>query len=441
MNYFSKNILSLIINIKDIICSLKIGFLLILFLGSYSLSAQKFSITNFGAVNNGKTLNTKFIQNAIDACAKAGGGEVLIPAGGTYLTGTIFLKSNVFLKLEAGAMLQGSPNMKDYSAQYPHLIYVEKATNTGIIGNGVIDGNGASFWDENFLALERPEPWLVFSYCQNLKFDQVQLLNSPAHVLVLDHCDGAVANALRIVNPILSPNTDGVDITDSRNVFITNCYFETGDDAICLKSHDAWVENIVATNNIIISDDAAIKFGTGGHVGMRYCLFSNNIIRNSRYGIALFQMDGGTYEHCQFLNMIIHTDSRHDTEYPIFVDIDKRRDTSNLGSIRHIEFSNLQIETRGKCLIAGQQKALIENLVFNNITLVAAQLPAADLSEAKKPRGNKTLGYYADLQDFAEVNAWFTFGNIKNLHMQRIIVKDANQQRANFSLENVSLSE
>ncbi|NJL75572.1 MAG: hypothetical protein HC892_11610 [Saprospiraceae bacterium] len=441
MNYLLKNKLLYFVNKKHILWYFKKGFLLLLILGNYSLFAQKISITNFGAINNGNTLNTKFIQNAIDACAKAGGGEVIVPTGGTYLTGTIFLKSNVFLKLEAGAKLQGSPNMKDYSTQYPHLIYAEKAMNTGIIGHGVIDGNGASFWDENFLALERPEPWLVFSHCQNLKFEQVQLLNSPAHVLVLDNCDGAVVNALRIVNPMRSPNTDGVDITDSRNVFITNCYFETGDDAICLKSDKAWVENVVATNNIIISDDAAIKLGTAGHVGTRYCLFSNNIIRNSRYGIALFQMDGGTYEHCQFLNMTIQTGSRHATEYPIFVDIDRRRDTSNLGIIRHIEFSNLQIETRGKCLIAGQPQAPIENLVFNNITLIAAQVPATDLSEAKKPRGNKTLGYYADLQDFAKKNAWFTFGNIKDLQMQRIVVRDARLQRTNFSLENVSASE
>ncbi len=416
--------------------------LLTIFLCSSSiLYAQSFNIKSFGAKNDGKTLNTKSIQAAIDACAKAGGGEVVIPTGGTYLTGTIHLSTNVFLKLESGAKLQGSPNMADYSKAHPHLIYTENATNLGIIGNGVIDGNGAAFWDENFLALERPEPWIVFYGCSNLKFEQVQLLNSPAHVLVLDHCDGAVVNALRIVNPILSPNTDGVDVTDSRNVFITNCYFETGDDAICLKSHYVWVENVVATNNIIISDDAAIKLGTAGHVGMRYCLFSNNIIRNSRYGIALFQMDGGIYEHCQFINMTIQTGSRHETEYPIFVDIDRRRDTSQLGIIRNIEFSNIQMETRGKCLLAGQQKAQIENLIFSNITLATTLLPAADLSQAKKPRGNKTLGYYADMQDFSTTNAWFTFGNIKNLYLKNVIVRDAKQQRSHFALENVSIAE
>lgn len=407
---------------------------------STHLFAISLNIQSFGAKNDGKTLYTKAIQAAIDSCARAGGGEVLIPAGGVYLTGTIFLKSNVFLRLESGATLQGSPRMADYDKNFPHLIFAEKAENMGILGNGIIDGNGTAFWDENFEPKERPRPWLKFLYCNKLKFENIQLLNSPAHVLVLDHCNEVTVNAIRIVNHIQSSNTDGIDVTDSRNVLIANCYIQTGDDAICLKSHDAWVENVIATNNIISSDDAAIKFGTGGAVGVRYCTFSNNVIRNTRYGIALFQMDGGKYEHCQFTNMIIETASRHKTEYPIFVDIDKRSENGTLGSIENIQFFNIQIISRGNCLIAGQEKAVLQNISFDNITFIAKEDPA-DLSAIRKPRGNKTLGYYPDMQDFSQVNAWFTFGNIKGLSLRNVQVNDNNESRPAFHFERVEKAE
>lgn len=401
------------------------------------LRAVEYSVVAFGAVNDGKTLNTAAIQAAIDACTRAGGGQVLIPAGGAYLSGTLMLKSRVMLHLENGALLLGSPNMTDYNPDYPHLIFAENAEFTGITGTGTINGNGPAFWDENFEPATRPLPWLRFLNCRYLTFEGVHLLDSPAHVLVLRGCDGAIVNGLRIVNHLQSPNTDGIDVTDSRNVHISNCYIETGDDAICLKSHDTWVENIVAVNNILISDDAAIKFGTGGAVGVRYCVFSNNVIRDSRYGIALFQMDGGRYEHCIFSDMVIHTASRHRTEYPIFVDIDKRRADGALGNIEHITFSNLQLHTRGKCLIAGQRDAPIRHIALENITFRAVTEPAADLTTARKPRGNKTLPYFPDMEDFASVNAWFTLAHTQGLRLQQITIVDEKRRRSRFFRRNI----
>ena len=109
------------------------------------------SITDFGAVNDGTTLNTTFIQAAIDSCYNAGGGEVHVPAGGTFLSGTIFLKSNVLLYLDSAAILKGSGN----PAHYPEiesqvrgmadeyrkrsLIYAEGENNIGIGDHGIED--------------------------------------------------------------------------------------------------------------------------------------------------------------------------------------------------------------------------------------------------------------------------------------------------------------
>jgi hypothetical protein len=415
-----------------------ISVLLIASLFSLKVSAQPLDIRQFGAKNDGKTLNSAAIQAAIDTCHRRGGGQVLIPAGGVFLSGTLFLKEHVFLFLEAGATLKGSPKIEDYDKKHPQLIFAEYLSNAGFLGSGVIDGNGSAFWDQFYLPLDRPEPWIVFEHCQNLQFKGVQLLNSPAHVLVLEHCDGAVIDGLRIVNTVLSPNTDGIDIADTRNVSIQNCYIQTGDDAICLKSHQHWVENILVTNNILMSDDTAIKFGTGVDVGTRHCIFSDNVIRNSRYGIALFQMDGGIYEYCQFNNMTIETSSRHFTEYPIFVDIDKRRTDDRLGSIRHLIFSNLQLISRGNCLLAGQPGAKIEDLTLRNITFYATETPpVSSLRLARKPRGNKTLGYYPDMKDYSKVDAWFTFAHHTGLNLDQVKVEGAKNQRPAFQLIDV----
>ena len=106
-----------------------------------------YDVRAFGAVGDGVTLDTKAIQKAIDTCAEAGGGEVYLQ-GGTFLSGTIRLKSNVTLQVEAGATLLGSTNIADYPDITPdiiylyrarftkYLIYAEKAENIGLAGRG-----------------------------------------------------------------------------------------------------------------------------------------------------------------------------------------------------------------------------------------------------------------------------------------------------------------
>src|SRR5262249_44281655 len=119
-------------------------------------AARSFDVRQFGAKADGVRLDTVSIQSAMDACAQAGGGTVLFPAG-NYLSGTIVLKSRVTLELEAGATLRGSKNLADYPSHVPalrsftdtyterSLIYAEKVENVAIQGRGTIDGQGAAF--------------------------------------------------------------------------------------------------------------------------------------------------------------------------------------------------------------------------------------------------------------------------------------------------------
>ena len=124
-------------------------FLATFLLGLTQLHAQSFNITNYGALGDGTTLNTQSVQKAIDACFQAGGGRVIVPTG-VYIIGTVYLKSNINLYLEPGAILRGSSHIEDYAPfneVHYGMIYVENAENITISGSGNIDGNGDLFFD------------------------------------------------------------------------------------------------------------------------------------------------------------------------------------------------------------------------------------------------------------------------------------------------------
>jgi polygalacturonase len=393
---------------------------------SLSVKAQVYQITDFGAKGDAKTLNTNAIQKTIDACAKAGGGTVWIPAG-IFLSGELELKSHITLHLDNGAILLGSPDMKDYPNK-KCLLFGENLQNFALTGKGTIDGNGKAFFNADWTFKPRPEPWLKFLNGQNLTFRDIRLVNSPAHVLDLTECDGVVVDGISIINDRLSPNTDGIDVRNTRNVRISNCYIETGDDAICLKTSikktppKYFTENITVSNCILKSDDAGLKLGTGSAYLTRNCVFSNCIIQDTRFGIALFMEEGGRLENYQFNNIVIQGKSRHKTEYPIFIDIDRKKQEYAFGKIDGVQFNNLTIETRGNILIGGQKTALIENISFDNVKMKIIE--AVDLKEMKKPKGNRSVPRFADSDDFAPENAHLTIGNVQNITLRNFTIQD-----------------
>jgi hypothetical protein len=427
------------------------------------LHAQKpsLNVVDFGAIGDGKTINTRALQAAIDTCEKRGGGAIVIPAG-KFLTGTLILKSHLRIHIEAGGELIGSPNIRDYNAAHRHLLYGKQIQNFSITGKGIINGNGNTFFDDNFNPLDRPAPFVVLEDAEDISIKDIKLENSPAHCLVLSGCNRVVVDGITILNHMRSPNTDGIDITSSSNVMISNCFISTGDDAICLKTYhpesdkgdDIAVptsrhstkptENVTVTNCIIESDDGALKLGTGSGTAIRYCSFNNIIIRNSRFGIALFMKDGGVYEHLHFSNIYIQTASRHATEYPIFIDIEKRDNSGNYGTIRHVRFSGIDMHTRGNCLIAGQKDSPLYDFTFENLSLHI--IAGVDVSNFKKPRGNKRLGEIAGSSDFANIHAHLTIGHAEQLTLKNISVVSSTDTHPRhavgiFSSREVQISE
>jgi Glycosyl hydrolases family 28 len=252
-----------------------------------------------------------------------------------------------------------------------------------------------------------------------------------------------VVEGISIINDMLSPNTDGIDVRNTRNVRISNCYIETGDDAICLKTSikssqpKYFTENVTVTNCILKSDDAGLKLGTGSAYLTRNCIFSNCVIQDTRFGIALFMEEGGKIENYQFNNIIIQGKSRHKTEYPIYIDIDRKKQAYNFGKIDGVQFNNLTIETRGNILIGGQKTALIENISFDNVKMKITE--AVDLKEMKKPKGNRSVPRFADSDDFAAENAHITIGNAQNITLRNFTIQDDNTsiKREPLILKNV----
>ncbi|MEM9981739.1 MAG: glycosyl hydrolase family 28 protein, partial [Bacteroidota bacterium] len=385
----------------------------------FSLSCSHtrvYEVTDFGAKGDGKTLNTKAIQQALNTCAKAGGGVVSVE-GGIFLSGSLQLKSNITLRIAEGATLLGSSSIKDYPTG--HFLYAKEAQNIHLEGKGYIEGNGARFWNTAYLPLDRPRPWITFEQCQRLEVKQLHFKNSPSHTLVFKECRNVTVQEVDIYNVKRSPNTDGIDITSTSDVTIRNCRIDTGDDAICLKAKTQPIENIKVYNCSIESDDAGIKFGTGSATLVRNCTFKGIDLTNTRYGIALMMLQGGTYEKVVFDNITFHTtQTRHKTEYPIFIDIDKKYEDSSLGIIDDITFRNIRIKTRGKILIAGHPQKKLGKVHLRNIEMEI--IGSVTHTSLKKPRGNKKLKHFEESADFAPIPAYITLGHSEGLSIENL---------------------
>jgi polygalacturonase len=281
-----------------------------------------FNPRQFGATGDGKTLDSAAVNAAITACTQNGGGMVYVSPG-NYLCGTVVLKSNVTLYLEAGATILGSKNVKDYAPK--HLIYAKDAENVTLAGPGKVDGQGPSYWvkkshepiteDRKWTAAihedwgfnERPSPMIELVNVTNLRISGIRIENAPGWTFRPYNCTNVAIQGVAIKNPVYGPNNDGMDITGCQNLMISDCIIDTGDDAICLKSEDdekmpcRLTKNIVVTNCLITGCCNGFKIGTKTENGFENITFSNSILYNDdvdlpsrlNAGISLEMVDGG----------------------------------------------------------------------------------------------------------------------------------------------------
>jgi hypothetical protein len=334
----------------------------------FGRAATLFDVRAHGAAGDGKSKDTAKIQSAVDACAAAGGGTVYLGPG-TYLSGTIVLRDNVTLHLESGATLLGSTDLDDYlpqpgpsptaDANTRHLLFARDAANVMVRGQGRIDGQGKTFWAPSgrvppkpedawrdvatydWKALARPSPMVEFFNCKNLVLEDVTLANSAGWTLRPIECDGVTIRGIKIRNAIIGPNTDGIDVVCSRNVFISDCDISTGDDAICLKSADDYgplglTKNVTITNCVLTCCCNGLKLGTQTKGGFENIAFSNSVIYNDDVplnarviaGIAIEMVDGGWVD-----GVVVSNIRMQRVRTPIFVRLGARHGAGRLRSV------------------------------------------------------------------------------------------------------------
>ncbi|MBO7169808.1 MAG: right-handed parallel beta-helix repeat-containing protein [Clostridia bacterium] len=370
-----------------------------------------FNVKDYGAVGDGRTLNTKAIQAAIDACATSGGGRVLLE-NGVFMSGTLILRSFVELHLAANATLLGSPNCEDYpvrndtkhvkNEELPRVrnncfIYAEESEGLSITGMGVIDCNGESFivprpeeepigW--RFKRIHAPTPARVvfFAGCRNVKIEDVTMVNQPAGWSYWIHdCDYVTMDKLKIVAEVEYPNNDGIHINSSRNVTISNCDITCGDDCLVVRANNRSLsekkvcEKVCVTNCNLTSYSSGIRIGWMNDGVIRNCTFANLVMTDTTKGIEiglpyfpmmkdkLWTADQGVeatlIENISFQNIIM------DGIYsqPITVWIEGNAGTK-VEAVRNLYFSGIHAKSGSNLLLEGRAQNHLENIRISDCT-------------------------------------------------------------------------
>lgn len=339
------------------------------------------NVRQAGAVGDGTVLETKVLQRAIDQCAQGGGGTVYFPAG-TYLTGSLVLRSRVNLLLDAGAILLGSRNLEDYQVVVPKLrsytdnyterslIYGENLENISIQGRGVIDGQGAAFRGPY-----KVRPYLMrLVSCRDVAVKDITLKNSPMWVQHYLACDRVLIDGIQVQSRC-NANNDGIDIDGCHQVRIANCDISSGDDAIVLKATlDRACKNVVITNCVLSSACSAFKLGTESNGGFENITLSNCAIYDTDLaGIALEMVDGGRLERVNISNITMQN-----VNGPIFIRLGNRARPFKAemakpgqGNLRNISISHVQAvgANRIGCSISGLPGAVVEHVSLSDIQI------------------------------------------------------------------------
>jgi polygalacturonase len=277
-----------------------------------------FNVKDFGASGKRAEKATNPIRAAVEVCTSAGGGTVYVPPG-DYTVGTIQMKDNVNLCLEAGATFFLSQDQADFMQGALSMIYAKDANNFAVTGRGTLNGLAQyEFVDMQGIDVEIVEEIelaraagidmrryyrtgmqtfiFVLNDCKNVMLEDISIINSPLWTIRLNNCDCVKIHGIYLYSDLeKGVNADGIDICSSRNVTISDSIIITGDDSIVLKTPKETeqegpvnvTENIVVTNCILSSSSTPLMIGTETFADIRHVLFNNCVIRNSNKGFGI----------------------------------------------------------------------------------------------------------------------------------------------------------
>ncbi len=321
---------------------------------------KAYSVLDFGAVADGKTLNSAAVQRAVDVCSKDGGGKIVFPKG-EYVLGTIFLKSNVHIVLEKDALIFGSENFSDFAPQetvdYPlyqdhshsyfncALLVGLGCDNISISGEGSIDMR--SVWDEDStrginhkIMSHRGAKCISLKECNNVRISGIGIYNATDLAVYFAGCKNVEIFELDVrvyIDGISPDNCDGVKIYD--------CTVEAGDDAIVLKSSYTLnryedCQNVEVYNCKLKSRCTALKFGTESNNSFKNVYVHDCDIYETRItGIGIESVDGAVID-----NIIIKNIKMWNVNAPLFIHLGKRLrgpEGTEIGQIKNVTLENI----------------------------------------------------------------------------------------------------
>ena len=364
-----------------------------------------YNVKTYGAFGDGKNLDSKAIDKAIDAAANAGGGQVYLP-GGDYLSGSIHLKSNVSIYIEQGATIiatdqdpgtaydqeEQTVNMVYQDSGHSHfhnaLLWGENIHDVSILGPGKIWGKGLI--KDYKKGSKEANKSLVLYNCRNVLIKDITFFHAGWFAILTTGVDN-----LTIDNVKMDTNRDGMDIDCCRNVHVSNCTVNSPyDDGICLKSTYALgffraTENVTITNCIVSGYDEGsfldgtykredkqayrtgrIKFGTESNGGFKNIAISNCVFDFCQ-GLALETEDGGLLQDVTISNITM----RDITSAPIFLRLGARMrgpQGTPVGELRRVSINNIRVYGSNPALssiISGIPGHDIQDLELNNIRI------------------------------------------------------------------------
>ncbi len=345
-----------------------------------------FDVRSYGAKGDGVTLNSVALNKAIDACAASGGGTVFVPAG-TYLTGTVHLKSHVTLWLDAGATLLGSKNMADYDSNVPSifvgevrfmpkqwfasLVQGKDLDNVAIMGRGTINGNKVS--NPNGEEHMRGPHALYLDNCRDFTVRDITIRDAGNYNNLFIGCLRGNIDGISVFG-----GWDGIHMKFTKNVTIANSRFFTGDDSM---AGEMW-QNVTITNCILNSSCQPLRLG-GENILVSNCLIygpglnehrttgrHNTLSAVLHWGVPPDEVGPDGQQPLPTDNFILSGVTMFHVRSPF--NMESRSFGGPSEGLKRIVINNLTVDGgKWPFSVAGKPDNPVESVVLNNVRIMA----------------------------------------------------------------------